>query len=331
MGDMSSPPRSPNPTPIPEPNRGPDRFGKFGMAVVGFAAAVLSFQTWVLLAQAVGFDSHWTVRIPLGIDGRGIGFAVWIAWLYPIAVDWYSVVVTRVWLTARRGSRVGRFARANSIGAIALAFVAQAVFHALTALGFTVGHAWWFVVIVGGMPPVLAGLVVHLYHELTNERHDQQAAALAEATRIAELAERTVLAEAERIARAGANRIDPGPRSGISDPDPGSIPGADPGSNPIPNSTRRVTKPKPIPDAEPGGNVVPIRNRSDRTEEALADEVRAVVRDHWRRTRKVIGRAELRAAVRCRYDRTRELIDRAVAELRELGDIDDEPREAAMA
>lgn len=292
-------------SPTVHPNRTGDRFGGFGLAVVGFAAAVLSFQTWDLIAVAVGFTAHWT--IPHTSHG------LWIAWLYPVAIDWFAVVVTRVWLRARRGSDVAKFARWNSIGAILLAFGAQAVYHAMSALRWDIAEAWPFVILVGGLPPALVGLVVHLYHELANEREEQAELAAAEANRLAALAERTAQADAERAARE-AQRAEQT--------------AANPVPRPRTNRTPVRREPKTEPHPELPANVLPIDRR---TEQQIADDVRSVVRDHWKRTGRVIGRHPLADAVRVGYRSTRPLIDTAVRELRELGEIPDEEPDRAEA
>ena len=295
----------PNP---PHPNRGPDRFGKFGMGAVGFSAAVLSFQTWVLLAQAVGFTAHWSLRVPPGFGPAvGFGFTMWISWLYPIAVDWYSVVVTRVWLRARRGSRVAEWAKWNSIGAIALAFGGQAVFHAMTALHWKISQAWPFVVVMGGIPPVLVGLVVHLYHELANERAEQRT-------------------QQQPAAAAEPNPVPVPEPAPLPSPEPRPAPVLEPPAVRQPNPPTRRTEPGRPAKAEPVATVTPIDRR---TEEQIAREVRDFVAAHRTRTGKVPGRHLVQSTVRVAYGRTRDLIDRAVAELdqAEPDGADDEERQ----
>lgn len=130
-----------------------DQFGKRGMLVVGLAAAVLSFQIWVQLAQAVGFTAHWSISV------FGLSLAFWIAWLYPVAIDVYALLVTREWLRSAPGSRLRKWAKTNSIGAIGLSFLGQGAFHAFAGDQ----PPAWFVIAMGGMPPLIVGLTVHLY------------------------------------------------------------------------------------------------------------------------------------------------------------------------
>lgn len=137
--------------PVDQTGPDQDRFGRNGMLAVGGAAAVLSFQIWVQLAQAVGFTAHWTIP--------ATGINLWIAWLYPIAIDVYALLVTREWLRSAPGSRLRKWAKTNSIGAIGLSFLGQGAFHAFD--GRT--PPTWFVVAMGGMPPLVVGLTVHLY------------------------------------------------------------------------------------------------------------------------------------------------------------------------
>lgn len=139
--------------PVDQPGPVQDRFGKNGTLAVGLAAAVLSFQIWVQLAKAIGFTAHWTINVGLFVVG------LWIAWLYPVAIDVYALLVTREWLRSAPGSRLRKWAKANSIGVIVLSFLGQGAFHAFA------GHRppALFVVLMGGMPPLVVGLTVHLY------------------------------------------------------------------------------------------------------------------------------------------------------------------------
>jgi hypothetical protein len=159
----------------------PDPISLAGMLVVGIAAAVLSFSTWVHLAEAVGFVEVATVHPPLGET-----FTLRIAWLLPLAVDCYTLTVIRVWLNSPPGSQVIEYAKANAIGAIVLTVAAQAAYHAFTAAGASMTQLWWFAIVVGGIPPLLLGLVMDLYTRRKNEqRAAEQAGSQPVADRVA--------------------------------------------------------------------------------------------------------------------------------------------------
>lgn len=126
-----------------------------GIVVVGLSAAVLSFETWVQVAQSIGFTAHWSIALPL----HGPVLSFWIAWLYPVAIDCFAMLVTREWMRSRPKSALRAWARANSIGAIVLSYGGQAAYHAFG------GHRppTLYVIFMSGMPPLIVGLVVHLF------------------------------------------------------------------------------------------------------------------------------------------------------------------------
>lgn len=152
----------------PDANRqARDTIGIAGMVVVGLAAAVLSFSTWVQLAESVGFGATWTVHPPYGP-----AFTIRLAWLLPLAVDCYTLTVIRVWLNLPAASAVVRYAKGNAVAAIVLTVLAQAVYHAFAAAGFEKADLWWFAIVIGGIPPLLLGLVMDLYTRLKHEQRD---------------------------------------------------------------------------------------------------------------------------------------------------------------
>lgn len=136
-----------------------DPTGIAGMVIVGVAAAVLSFSTWVHLAEAVGFSGRCTI----------FGVTLRLAWLLPIAIDCYTVTVIRVWLRSPAGSAVLAYAKANALAAIVLSVAGQAAFHAFSAAGVKMVSLWWFAIIIGGIPPALLGLVMDLYTRMKHE------------------------------------------------------------------------------------------------------------------------------------------------------------------
>jgi hypothetical protein len=137
---------------------------------VGLAAAVLSFDSLRGLAELLGFREQLTP-------------------LFPIAVDMYAAVVTRVWLGAgRHGRRVRAWAQLNAWLAIALSVAGNALYHALIAgygakkvVDRATGAVTYHVnpviiVLVSAVPPVVLGLVVHLRTLITFERNTEKPA-----------------------------------------------------------------------------------------------------------------------------------------------------------
>lgn len=131
------------------------------MLIVGCAAAMLSFDTWVRLAQSVGF----TATLNAG------PVRVHIAWLLPLAVDVYAYTATRIWLTTPNRT-AARYAARNAVGAIALSVAGNALFHAYDSAGWVIRDSPVVVIAIGGIPPLLLGLVVHL-HTLINRTEPQ--------------------------------------------------------------------------------------------------------------------------------------------------------------
>lgn len=132
------------------------------MFLVGAAAAILSFDTWVRLAQAVGFTATLNLR-----------FAhLHIAWLLPIAVDTFAYVSTKAWITGGSNRTSTRTAALNSVAIIAVSVAGNALYHAYTAAGWVIHDSPVIVIIIGGIPPLLLGLVVHL-HTMSNRTEPQ--------------------------------------------------------------------------------------------------------------------------------------------------------------
>lgn len=89
------------------------------------------------------------------------GWSVWMAPMLPLTVDAYAMGATRVWLANSTASdRARRFARRNAVGAILASLLGNAMYHAVAA--GLIEMSWVVVVIVGGVPPVVLGLVSHL-------------------------------------------------------------------------------------------------------------------------------------------------------------------------
>ena len=117
-----------------------------GCAVVGGAAAVMSFTALSDLARRMGITG--TVEV--------FGWTFHVAWLLPIVVDILAAVATRVWLRRLGGWEAVRFARRAAWGAIA-ATVGGNAYH-----GYLTGHGDVDVVIVAAVPAVVFGTIVHL-------------------------------------------------------------------------------------------------------------------------------------------------------------------------
>jgi hypothetical protein len=111
-----------------------------GLAIVGLAAAVLTFTTLFSLAVACGFDPR-------------------LAWLLPLSVDVAGLVALRIWL--REGPTS---ARRLMLVCIALSVAGNATQHGLAAYGLAV--PWWVIVVVSAVPPSVLAAVVHLAHRV---------------------------------------------------------------------------------------------------------------------------------------------------------------------
>ncbi|MDQ7903086.1 DUF2637 domain-containing protein [Phytohabitans sp. ZYX-F-186] len=119
-----------------------DVFVAAGMAVSAASAAVSSFEGLRSLAVLAGWS-------------------VYMAPLLPLTIDAYAMSATRVWLSeSTASSRARRFARRNAVGAILASLLGNAMYHVIAA--GLLGMSWVVVVVVGGIPPVVLGLVSHL-------------------------------------------------------------------------------------------------------------------------------------------------------------------------
>jgi hypothetical protein len=121
----------------------------FGIGVMGvsLAAAVSSYAGLSGLADLVG----WNHRLAL---------------LLPLTIDAYAITATRVWLSkSTRSAKARRWAKSNTIGAIATSVAGNAVSHAANAHVFHV--TWPIVVAVSAIPSIVLGLIVHLWHLAT--------------------------------------------------------------------------------------------------------------------------------------------------------------------
>lgn len=106
------------------------------------ASFVLSFATWVALAEMAGFE------------GR-------LSWFMAVAVDGYIVSALVAWM-APVSEEIARFAKVNTYAGAAVGVIAQSAYHGLSA--DTSGGQWvpYLAAVVGALPPLAAGLSVHL-------------------------------------------------------------------------------------------------------------------------------------------------------------------------
>ena len=112
-----------------------------GLAVVAVAAGTLSFDALRHLAVMVGTPAT-------------------LAWLVPLAVDAAAVVATRAWLDTAAPERARRFARVLALVTVALSIAGNTVSHWLVA--YKVAPAWWTLVAVASVPPLVWARVAHL-------------------------------------------------------------------------------------------------------------------------------------------------------------------------
>lgn len=119
-----------------------------GIAVVGIAAAILTFTTLRDLALACGITGElWKLKL---------------AYLVPVTVDAAGIIATRVWLRGTDRPEAVRFARWLAWSCIAGSVVGNAGQHGMAAYHLIV--PWWVVVLVSAVPPAMLGAVVHLGH-----------------------------------------------------------------------------------------------------------------------------------------------------------------------
>jgi Protein of unknown function (DUF2637) len=111
--------------------------------VAGIAAAVASFAALYQLARHTGWPDY-------------------TAWLYPLTIDAYAVSALRVWLSrGTRNTEARRRARRCAVGAIVASVAGNAALHAAVAHVYVI--TWPVVVAVAATPPIVLGLVSHLF------------------------------------------------------------------------------------------------------------------------------------------------------------------------
>jgi hypothetical protein len=121
-----------------------------GFAVVGVAAAVLSFSALADIARLCGMVGI----VPLfGVDFR-------LAWLLPLAVDVFAITATAIWLRRRVSDEAISYACRAAWAAIGATVVGNAYHGLLVELATP--PPWVAVVIVSAVPAVALGALVHL-------------------------------------------------------------------------------------------------------------------------------------------------------------------------
>jgi hypothetical protein len=121
-----------------------------GLAVVGVAAAVLSFSALSDLARLCGITGV--------IEVHGVRFQ--LSWLLPITVDVLAAVTTRVWLRAQAAREAVAFARRAAWAAIGATVGGNAYHGALVESGSR--PPLLACVLVSAVPAVVLGGLVHL-------------------------------------------------------------------------------------------------------------------------------------------------------------------------
>lgn len=128
-----------------------------GLAVVGTAAAVLSFETLDKFAKAVGYTAAPTLNLP-----GGTHLTIYLSWLLPIAIDAFGLLATLAWLTPSFNKEIRDYAKRVAIGDIAGSAVLNAIYHGMAAAKWDVDECWPVVIGVGAIAPVILPLAVHL-------------------------------------------------------------------------------------------------------------------------------------------------------------------------
>lgn len=111
------------------------------LAIVAAAAAMLSFSALRDLAALCGFSPT-------------------LAWLLPVVVDAGAAAGSLAWLAAWTPLAARAYGRALALTLLITSVGGNALGHGLDA--FRVAPAWWVVVAVSAIPPLVLGALVHL-------------------------------------------------------------------------------------------------------------------------------------------------------------------------
>lgn len=214
------------------------------------ASFVLSFSTWLALGQLAGF---------------GV-----LAVALPFCVDGYVVTALTTWLTPGLSEKLARFARANLYAVGAGSVLAQASYHAASVLG----QAQWKLPLafaVGGFPPAIATLAVHIRARAVRELAQQP-----EPTSQLEPATAPTAAQVDRTVspalsaplaslRPATTALDPSPQPVTAAATASPAPVATPPAAPRP---ARLAAPRPAEEQSGSG---------PRTKRPTVDDVRPLV------------------------------------------------------
>lgn len=136
------------------------------ICVIAASAFAFSADSWIKLAETAGFTTSFA--LPLTAQ------RLYLSWVLPFAVDAYTALTTWLFLTARPGSDLRKYAGRSAALAAGLSVIAQGAYHGLAAADINVAKVWPLVVAVGGIPPVLLGSAIHL---LATYLHEHRPAA----------------------------------------------------------------------------------------------------------------------------------------------------------
>lgn len=118
---------------------------------------VLSFATWVALAELAGFDQSYRLDLPfLPV------LVLWLSFAMPLCVDGFVVMALVTWM-APVSEEVASFAKKCTYGVAGIGVVAQSAYHG--TVSWQTSRNGWLVVLaaaVGLLPPLLAAGAVHL-------------------------------------------------------------------------------------------------------------------------------------------------------------------------
>jgi hypothetical protein len=126
------------------------------LAVVGLAAAILSFDTLDGLAKSAGYTTDWTLPMT---DNE---VTVYVSWLLPVTIDAFAAIATVVWLLPAFAAETRAYAAKVAIGGIVLSAGLNALAHGFKAAEKDISNNWVVVIFVGGIAPVALAFSIHL-------------------------------------------------------------------------------------------------------------------------------------------------------------------------
>jgi Homeodomain-like domain len=132
------------------------------LLLIAAPAAVAIWSGWVGLGEMAGFGV--VQPLPGIADGIRLNTAITL----PVGVEAYAAFALGTWLTGTGDERARRFARRSALGALALGFAAQVIYHLLMAAHCT-RAPWPIVVLVAGMPIVTLAFGTALVHLLRSD------------------------------------------------------------------------------------------------------------------------------------------------------------------